>query len=93
MGLYTDGMDLIYQHWYDNTIADLCSTKCWDGSDGTPNDKMFWSKYKHEVCRPNSFCNSSMTIGIPRSENQMDFFMKSELKLYLFHALGAIRWM
>ena len=96
MGLYSNTSDVVYQHYYDARLVDRCPSTCWDGESVLPNttqaDRQFFQEFSHDVCRPRKHCTASQSSSIPRSENQVDFFVKSELKLHLLHALGILRW-
>lgn len=95
MGLYSNKTDFIYQHYYDNVIHDTCVTECWKGDSILPNstsrDREFFQKHSDQVCRPHTTCDAPQS-GVPATENQIDFFLKSELKLHILHAFGVIDW-
>ena len=61
-------------------------------------DPRFWtydSLHAHpeapKLCRPHQQCDAPQS-GVPRTENQIDFFVKSELKLHILHAFGILQW-
>ena len=95
MGLYSNETDFIYQHYYDPTITDTCVNECWKGdfmlSNSTTKDRNFFHNNHDQVCRPWTECDAPQT-GVPATENQIDFFVKSELKLHILHAFGVIKW-
>jgi hypothetical protein len=96
MGLYHDDDDYVYQHYYDREIQSVCPTSCWHGNTSlynvTGRDHEFFHALSSQVCRPDIYCNTSQTTNVPVSENQEDFFIKSEIKLHLLHALGMVTW-
>ena len=95
MGLYSNTRDLIYQHYYDGFIEDSCPSACWTGDRPLPNstrrDIEFFQKHSSQVCRPHTRCDATQR-GVPRTEDQVDFFIKSELKLHILHAFGILKW-
>lgn len=56
----------------------------------TSRDARFFRRFSKSVCRPHDVCGTGR--GLPQSENPDDFFFRSELRLYVLHALGLIRW-
>ena len=95
MGMYSNNTDYIYQHFYDSTISDTCVDECWNGDSKLPNstqkDIDFFRAHSNQVCRPQTMCDAEQS-GVPATENQVDFFVKSELKLHILHAFGIIDW-
>jgi hypothetical protein len=95
MGMYSNHTDFVYQHFYDSTIQDTCVNECWHGDYRLPNstkkDRDFFRAKSSQVCRPHTTCNTPQS-GVPATENQIDFFVKSELKLHILHAFGIIDW-
>lgn len=92
------GGDLLYQHHYDQRVAPNCNIPCatWGLAWRSNASKM--------VCRPQTPClakvdlhgppgRGAWKIGVPLlSEEQDDFFYRSELRLAVMHVLGLINW-
>ena len=97
-GMYSDGpgMDVLYQHYYDSSFAHNCSHECI-----TPRQRadLYGSaETARFICRPDRACQDAGRFGTnspllsANSEDPEDFFFRSELRLYVLHALGAVNW-
>jgi hypothetical protein len=91
----------IYQHWYEaNFSAGGCRAhRCWQGKQGagaptgaSSKDALFFAKTWRQVCRPQAACSSRPREKVPASETSSDFFLLSEIRLYVLHAMGLINW-
>ena len=99
MGLWSRGAsdDKVYMHWYDERMAEGCRPHgCWRGDAAAlptarPNDVDFFKRSSALVCRPQGLCTAK-DRRLPASEVPLDFFLLSELRLYVLHAMGLINW-
>ena len=102
MGMFSHGgasSDVIYQHHYDARFAERCSpARCL--REGDPK----FLPHLEALCRPKETCDRSKTTkteawssasdagAVLKSEDQEDFFFRSELRLHVLHAIGLINW-
>lgn len=94
-GAYSNGTDLVYQHYDGASISGTCTAECWRGdarlAGETTEDREFFRAHSAQVCRPAAFCDAPQP-GAPAAENQVDLFVKTELALHMLHAFGIINW-
>ena len=55
-------------------------------------DARFFAKFWQHVCRPQAPCDATRVRHLPESETGDDFFIRSELRLYVLHSMGLINW-
>jgi len=97
MGMFSNGNgDFMIQHHYDKQFADSCNHPCWKGDEmlevsNPAQDQAFWRQNWAKLCTPNEECSNEPKL-VALSEIQDTFFVKSELELHLFHAMGIINW-
>ena len=99
------GSDFVYQHWYDKRFSSHCdSFKCISKDQALALDagaELATSISRGFImCRPTRPCENvrgkpyptSSDWHGPASEEPDDFFLRSELRVYVLHALGLVNW-
>ena len=102
------GSDIVYQHYYDNSLTPHCTAPCLSAVasrvEGLVSRRE--ADISRRVCRPKSDCGAinrthapsasgvveRMASAIAPSEVPDDFFIRSELRLHVLHALGELNW-